>query len=244
MPRTVACASCPLRASGHFRALAGSELEFIEEFKIGELTVEAGGPLILEGSNSPHLYTLFQGWAFRFKTLADGRRQVLNYVMRGDFVGLQSSLFNTMGHGVEALTPVRLCVFPRDRLWRLFERHPALGFDITWLAAREERSLDELLLSIGRRTAIEKLAFTICFLYSRAQGVGLVENGRLQLPITQQLLADTIGMSVVHTNKTLQRLRAMKCIRWDRGELEIVDEDKLFAIAETEREEPPGRPLI
>lgn len=244
MPRTVACAACPLRSTGHFRELVGGALEFIDEFKIGELTIEAGSPLILEGSNSPHLYTLFQGWAFRFKSLADGRRQVLNYAMRGDFIGLQSSLFDTMGHGVEALTPVRLCVFPRDRLWGLFEKHAALGFDITWLAAREERTLDEQLLSIGRRSAIEKLAFTICFLVSRARSVGLVENDRLHLPITQQLLADTIGMSVVHTNKTLQRLRAMRCIRWDRGELEIVDEGRLIEIAQTELEEPPERPLI
>jgi CRP/FNR family transcriptional regulator, anaerobic regulatory protein len=244
MPRTISCHKCPLRDSGLFRGIDECELDFMESFKLGELTADAGSPLMLEGANAAHLFTLFHGWAFRYKTLPDGRRQVVNFLMRGDFIGLQASLFESMGHGIESLTPVRLCVFPRDRLWGLFEKHAGLAFDVTWLAAREERALDDQLLTVGRRTALEKLAFTIWFLYSRAERVGLVNHSKLDLPVTQQHLADAIGMSVVHTNKTLQRLRSTRCISWSQGVLEMLDEDKLLSIAKAGREELPVRPLI
>ena len=82
----------------------------------------------------------------------DGRRQILNFALPGDFIGLQASIFDSIGNSVEALSDVVLCVFPREKLWDLYTRYPTLAFDVTWLAAREEQILDEHLLSVGRRT--------------------------------------------------------------------------------------------
>ena len=87
------------------------------------------------------LSTLLAGWAFRFKTVPDGRRQILNFLLPGDFIGLQQEFADGSGHGVEALTDTALCVFPRDGLWDLFRQFPSLGYDLTWLAAREEGML-------------------------------------------------------------------------------------------------------
>ena len=123
-----------------------------------------------------HLYTLLSGWAFRYKTLADGRRQILNYMLPGDLVGLQGTVIGEMQHSVEALSPLVLCVFQRDRLDELFRNHPGLGFDITWLASREERMLDDHLLSLGRRSALERAAYLIAFLHQRAASVGLSDD--------------------------------------------------------------------
>ena len=242
--RLVPCESCPLRPLHVFRQFSEDELAFVSTFKSGELTAEPGTTLFLEGSNSAHLYTLLSGMAFRYKLLPDGRRQILNFVFPGEFVGLQGSIANEMQHSVEVLGNSVLCVFPRDKLWDLYSRYPSLAFDITWLAAREEQLLDEHLLSVGRRSAQERTAFMLLHLYRRAEAVGLAKNHKVVFPFTQQHIADTLGMSLVHTNKTLRRLYNMKVVRWQGREFEILDWERLAQLAVYEETETRPRPLI
>ncbi|TIV42494.1 MAG: Crp/Fnr family transcriptional regulator, partial [Mesorhizobium sp.] len=88
-----------------------------------------GATVLVEESHSDHLYTVLSGWAFRYKLLSDGRRQVLNYSMPGDLIGLQGSLMGEMQHSVEALSPMLLCVFERKALPELYRSHPGLAYD-------------------------------------------------------------------------------------------------------------------
>ncbi len=225
------CERCPIRKLKVFRPFAPEELEFVKSFKTGELNVEPRATILTEGTSSTHLFTVLQGWAFRYKTLPDGRRQLLNFALPGDFLGLQASLFKEMSHSVEALTPMLLCVFPRERLWELFEHYAGLAFDVTWLGSREEQILDQNLLSVGRRTALERTAFLLLHLHERAKAVGLAPADSFSPPLTQQHLADALGLSIVHTNKTLKRLSDRKIIRWKNRELEILDVKALREIA-------------
>ena len=137
-PVRVSCYECPLRRMPHFRTFSEDELEFVAQFKRGELMADPGTTVLVEGARSAHLYTVLSGWGFRYKILEDGRRQILNYVVPGDMIGLQGAVMAEMQHSVEAMTPMKLCVFERSRLFSLFERHAGLGFDLTWLASREE----------------------------------------------------------------------------------------------------------
>jgi len=239
------CERCPIRKLPAFRPFTPEELEFVSSFKTGELTVGPRTTILQEGMSSTHLFTVLEGWAFRYKTLPDGRRQVLNFALPGDFLGLQASLFNEMSHSVEALSRVLLCVFPRERLWELFERYPSLAFDVTWLGSREEQILDQNLLSIGRRTAIERTAYLLLHLHGRARAVGLAPSERFAPPLTQQHLADALGLSIVHTNKTLKRLSDRRIIRWKNRMLEILDIEALREIAYWEDDAAGSvRPLI
>ncbi|MCW5605626.1 MAG: Crp/Fnr family transcriptional regulator, partial [Burkholderiales bacterium] len=216
------CQQCPLRKLPEYREFTAKELDFVSQFKGGELSVERGATILVEGMHSAHLFTVLSGWAFRYKLLPDGRRQIMNYVLPGDLIGLQGSLMGEMDHSVEALTPVTLCVFERSKLERLFERHASLAYDLTWIAAHEERILDEHLLSLGRRTALERTAYLLSFIHHRAKAVGF-SDGRRVIPITQQHVADTLGLSLVHTNKTIRKLLDRKLVRWlDRG-CEVLD---------------------
>lgn len=242
--RRVPCEHCPLRTIPHFRAFTSDELKFVSRFKRGELVAETGATILNEGAHSAQLFTLLSGWAFRFKTLEDGRRQILNYVLPGDLVGLQGPVVGEMEHSVETLSPVVMCVFQRDGLTELFKRQPGLSFDVTWLASREERMLDEHLLSIGRRTATERAAYLVAFLYQRALAVGLTEDQSLLIPITQQHVADTLGLSIVHTNKTLRKLAEHKLIRWHDRACEVLDVEGLMEIAGWEGLPERRRPLI
>ncbi|WP_420842212.1 Crp/Fnr family transcriptional regulator [Devosia lacusdianchii] len=242
--RRVPCEQCPLRAMPSFRAFEPAELRFVSSFKTGELVAETGTTLMAEGAHSAHLYTLLSGWAFRYKSLPDGRRQILNYMLPGDLVGLQGSVIGEMQHSVEALSPLVLCVFQRNRLDELFRNHPGLGFDITWLAAQEERMLDEHLLSLGRRTAMERAAYLIAFLHQRAESVGLAPSRSLYIPITQMHVADTLGLSIVHTNKTLRKLAERKMIRWLDRACEVLDVEGLMELADWDGLPERTRPLI
>jgi CRP-like cAMP-binding protein len=241
--RRVSCEQCPLRVLPSFRAFEPEELRFVSSFKTGELIAETGTTLLSEGRNSAHLYTVLSGWAFRYKTLPDGRRQILNYSLPGDLVGLQGSIIGDMQHSVEALSPLVLCVFQRNRLDELFRNYPGLGFDMTWLAAQEERMLDDHLLSLGRRNAIERAAYLIAFLYHRAASVGLEQRG-LHLPISQMHVADTLGLSIVHTNKTLRRLSARSLIHWGDRFCEVLDIHGLMELADWSGPTERKRPLI
>ena len=140
------CEECPLRPLEVFRPFEKEELAFVSKFKRGELSVDKGATVLVEGTHSAHLFTVLSGWGFRYKLLPDGRRQILNYALPGDLVGLQGSVIGAMEHSVEALSPVVLCVFQRDGLTELYKRQPGLSFDVTWIASREERMLDEHLL--------------------------------------------------------------------------------------------------
>lgn len=227
-----------------FRDFDGEELDFISRFKTGELSIDKGSTVLTEGSHSAHLYTVLSGWGFRYKLLSDGRRQILNYVMPGDMVGLQGTLLGEMQHSVEALSPMLLCVFERDNLFGLYRNHPGLAFDITWIASREERMLDENLLSLGRRNALERAAYLLAFIHSRALTVGLYGNRSNEMDLSQQHIADTLGLSLVHTNKTIRKLIDRKLIRWrDRG-CEILDPEGLMAVSRWEGLQEVKRPLL
>lgn len=227
----VPCNKCPLREKPIFRKFTPAEVAFLLGFKAGELRVAAGASVLLQGTHSAHLYTVLSGWAFRYKMLPDGRRQVLNFALPGDFLGLQAAVFDEMQHSAEALTEVVLCIFQRDKLWSLFTEQPGLAFDLSWLAAREEQTIDDYLLGLGRRSAIERTAYLLLHLFQRAQDLGLSKGNRLRLPFTQQLIADALGMSLVHTNKTLKRLMSTKAVRWKDRVFEILDREALAKIA-------------
>lgn len=238
------CKQCPLRKNSCYRAFSGDELQFVQSFKTGELVIEAGEQILIDGHDSTHLYTVLEGWAIRLKYLPTGERQILNIAMPGDFLGLQSSLFGEMQHTVETLTRVKLCVFPRSRLYELVAAHPGLGFDITWLAAREEAMLAEHLINIGQRSAFIRMSYFFVHVYDRAKRANLTKGNLVALPLTQEHLADALGLSAVHTNKTLRKIRATKCIDWSRGELIINDFEMLHELGDFEPQDGAPKPFI
>ena len=220
------------------------KIDFMKSFKISEITLNVGQAVYLEGEVSDKLYTILEGWAFRYKSMPDGRRQIVNYAYQGDFLGLQNSMTEKSPHGVEALTLLRLCVFQKSRLPTLFERQPSLALDLVWLAAREERFLDEGLLSVGRRTAREKVSYLLWYLHTRAVEAGLTFDNTLFLPMNQQHFADTLGISLVYVNRTLQSLRASKCLTLTGRTLVIHDKAKLAELAGIDPKRPERRPII
>ncbi len=257
------CLDCPLRALPLFLSHSAEELALLQQIKRRELVLQEGETLIHEGESDTRLYTLLQGWGYRFKTLSDGRRQILNFLLAGDFIGVQQKMSEAAAHGVVMLTDARLCVFDRNALWDLHRQQPSMGFNITWLTAHEESLVDDNLLSIGRRSAEERVATLLILLYKRAAaGREVADNSvtgaagttnssspgglpGVPFPLTQQHLADALGLSLAHTNKTLRKLQRRGLYRIDDGHLQLLDPKALARLADLYGDgRPPARPLI
>lgn len=238
------CRQCPLRRSEAFKPISARALGFLNRLKIDHIAAPQGHELIRAGDANPRLYTLYRGWAFRYKTLSDGRRQILNFLLPGDLIGVQANLLAAAPHAVETLTEAEFCVFSRRRLWHLYANYPELAFDVTWLTAHEEGMVDDNLLSVGRRTAAERVAALLMHLYRRAQSLGLVEAEGLALPVTQQHIADALGISLVHTNKTMRRLARVGMFDYRRSRLQLINPRALERLADHFEVLPAPRPLI
>lgn len=202
-----ACASCPLRSLPGFEAGKPEELDVIQGLKLGELQLSAGEALIQEGAMDSALFTLLDGWACRYRSLQDGRRQILSFLLPGDFIGLQQRMTDAAVHGVVALTTLRACRFKRDAVWALHRELPSLGYDVTWLAAREGVDGDEHVLSLGRRSATERLAALLVELHERLKGLPRhVEQEGMEFPLSQRQLADWMGLSLAHAHRSWRQL--------------------------------------
>ncbi len=240
------CQACPLRGLPLFVPHSEAELALVQTLKQSERHVKAGQTLIHEGQTDAPLYTMLSGWAFRFKTLSDGRRQILNFLLAGDFIGVQQKMGDAAAHGVVMLTEGVLCTFQRDALWELHRQQPTMGFNITWLTAHEESLVDDNLLSIGRRSAEERVATLLIQLFKHAAALQS-DGGRdgVPFPLTQQHIADGLGLSLVHTNKTLRKLTRRGLHRIDGSWLWLRDAQALARLADLYGDgKPAPRPLV
>ena len=238
------CRYCPLHKKEAFVTLSKEELEFMQKFKVGELTVDPGTTILMEGSNAPQLYTVLSGMGIRDKRLENGERQVVNFVFPGDFLGLQAGMIGEMGHSVEARTHMRLCVFNRSDFWSFFKTNPTRAFDITWLAAVEEHFLGEAIATIGQRTALQAVAWALVKFFERGIALGFVSDNTMSLPFTQRDMADALGLSLVHTNKTLAKLRGQQLASWTDHVLQINDLEALAELGLTQITPVKKRPLM
>lgn len=238
------CEHCPLHESSLFSDVSLEDRRVTQRFKSGELMVDPGTPVMMEGSNAPQLYTALRGMGLRYKLLPNGERQVINFIFPGDFIGLQAGVMGEMQHSVEATTAMTLCVFDRSEFFNFFKSNPSRGFDITWLAAVEEHFLGDALATVGQRSATEAIAWALLRVFQRGGALGLVSRARMPFPFRQQDLADALGLSLVHTNKTLAKLRDRQLAAWSDGVLQVNDLELLAEVARAELEPLPERPFL
>lgn len=220
-------------------------MAYMQNFKDGEAGLLRGDVLIEEGAGHDRLYTVLDGVLIRSRTLDDGRRQIVNFMFPGDLVGLQGAFEEPSSHGIEALIDARLCRFKRNDFIELISSHPRLGYDIIWLAAKEETALEGHIVSLGQRSARERVAYLAVWLLARAQATGLADNHNiLTLPITQGQIADMLGLSLVHTNRTLRQLARDGIIDWRSREIHVPDLDRAADYAQFDRSAERCRPFI
>ncbi|MGE5146789.1 MAG: Crp/Fnr family transcriptional regulator [Candidatus Eiseniibacteriota bacterium] len=221
-----------VRKLGTLIDLSNEEIACLESLQTDGRTFERHATLHGEGDRLELTHVVRDGWAMRLKTLSDGRRQILNFILPGDFIGLYGSVSDTADHAVETLTRLHTFRFAPQRILEVFRNCPRLGAAIAWTAGQEEAILAEHVVRIGRRSAYERTAHLFLELLKRLQLVGLAGKHSFEMPLSQDVLADALGLSMVHVNRTLRRLRQGGLVRLVDKRLVIDDVAQLERIAE------------
>ena len=175
---------------------------------------------------------LFEGYACRYKGLRDGQRQIMQLHVPGDFLDLHGFLLKQLDHDVASMTPVRYALVPHEALRRITETHPHLS-RMLWFSTLLDAAIHrERILSIGRRSAMARIAHLFCELQVRLDVVGLTNDFSYRLDLTQGELADATGLTSVHVNRMLKKLREQGVLTFRGGEVHIHDWDALQRAAE------------
>lgn len=192
--------------------------------------VGAGVTIIHEGDPPSHVRLILRGLACRSKITPDGHRQILAYLVPGDFCDLHVALLGQMDHSIVTLSGCDVVDIPL-RTIDVMTARPDLARALWWATLVDEGTLREWLVNLGTRDAKQKIAHLFCELLVRFRAVGLADTDEFRLPITQQDLADTVGLTSVHVNRVLQSLRQQGLIEFEDKVLTICKLDELVAIS-------------
>lgn len=193
--------------------------------------VGARRDLIREGDAPRSVFLVLDGWACRYKTLPDGRRQIVSFFVPGDLCDLRIYILREMDHSIASITPVRVAEIARDDFEKLLAEHPRLVQALWWDELVAMAIQREWTLNLGQRTAFERIAHLLCELYIRMQAVGQTSGNSITFPLTQVDLADATGLTAVHVNRTLQELRKGGLIELQSKTLTIPNMDALKGAA-------------
>ena len=223
------------RKLGAFVALSEEDLATLERLHARRRRFSAGADMAHEGQTDQSAYILAKGWVCSYKLLPNGTRQIIDFQVPGDFLGLRSVLFRTADHGIEPVTPVEASVVLASDLLDAFARTPRLATAVLWAASRDEAMVVEHLVNIGRRNALERTAHYLLELGARLRLVGLGTAAGYACPLSQYMLADALGLSAVHVNRVLRQLREEELLTFQQGQVSFDDVDRLVALADFDK---------
>ncbi len=192
----------------------------------------AGHSLIEAGRRMSAAVLVHAGWAFRHRTLSDGRRQVMDFVLPGDICEPTVFVTPRAGFSVQALTELRYSLIRPEDVLELVTRSPRIGVALWWVEAHEEAITRAHLVAVGRLTAYERVAYLLWELWTRLTLVGEAEGDGFVMPASQELIADAAGLSYVHVSRTLRRLEREGIIRRSKRLWRIVDAGRIQQAAQ------------
>jgi CRP-like cAMP-binding protein len=187
--------------------------------------------IICEGDSLGEMLFLREGWAYRYRLLGDGRRQVVNVLVPGDLLG---PFTPTARRFVATLTNSLICRLSRRDLADAMSECPGFSAAVEALIVTEYELLAERMVSLGRRNAKERMAHMLLEMLQRLGRVGLVAENSFELPLTQEMIGDALGLSVVHVNRTLRTLREEGLATVGYGRATIHDREALAVVANSE----------
>jgi CRP-like cAMP-binding protein len=221
-----------LRRIRGFADLTLPDLQGLRAVIETELTVKKRRDLVMDGYAFAKLCFVKDGFAARYKLLRSGKRQIVNFVLPGDIVGLPGSFLDRAANSVVAVTDMTLQACQLEAFVALCCRRPKFGLVLSWVAAQEAATCVERVIDIGRRTPIERLAHLLLELHSRLIAVGRAEESAFNLPFTQEMMSDALGLSVPHLNRTLTKLRADGMVAVNNRRVDFIDLPALRILAQ------------
>lgn len=235
-PHAVTLTETPLaRKLSAFVRLSEMDLAALGDLHRRRRKFAPGVEMIYQGQSGQAAYVVASGWACSYKVLSGGARQIVDFQLPGDFIGLRSVLFRTSDHNVEPITPVLASEVTQRDLLNAFSATPRLAAAVLWAASRDEAMVVEHLVDLGRRSAAERTAHFLLELNARLRLVGLADRTGFACPLSQYLLADALGLSAVHVNRVLRELREEGLVTFQKGQVTFDDFGRLVAFASFDR---------
>ena len=210
-----------LKLAAHVRLLNDDRRTLDSLAQFGIRVARAREDIISEGDEPRAVNLILEGWACRYKTLEDGRRQNIAFLLPGDFCDLHAYILKEMDHSIGTLTPVRYAQIPAAVFEEYTSSRPNISRAFTWDTLVTAAIQREWTVNIGQRSALERVAHLFCELHLRLHAIGLAQDGVFELPVTQIDLAEATGMTSVHINRTVQELRARGYIHWKGKHIEV-----------------------
>lgn len=207
--------------------LSGPEVAALERATGHARPVTARKDLIREGDQPGSVFIMLEGWALRYKVLPNGSRQIMAFLMPGDACDLHIGMLAEMDHSIQTITPAQVATIGREAMDALMTAHPGIARAMYVAQLIDEGTLRAWIVSLGRRSSIERAAHLLLELYIRAVRIGLAAEGEMEFPLSQLVLADALGMTSVHVNRVLQSLRRSGAVQLSRGVMRIADVSKL-----------------
>ncbi len=192
--------------------------------------------IAVEGVMPRSVMLVQEGMAVRYRNLPDGRRQIMTFLIPGDLCDPHVFLLKAMDHSIGTITTVRASPVSRAALMETFATRPRISAALWWSSLQEETMLRERIVSLGRRDARGRIAYLLCELYWRHDAIGLADNERFHLPLTQTELGDALGLTPVHVNRVLREFREQRLIAIEHRILRMLDVDGLQEIAAFNKE--------
>jgi len=215
-----------------FVALSEEELAVLERLQECRHSFVVGRDMVHQGQSNQAAYILSSGWVCSYKIQADGTRQIVDFQVPGDFLGLRSVLLRTSDHGFEPIVDIEAAEVITSDLLEAFAQAPRLATAILWAASRDEAMVVEHLVGIGRRDANARMAHFLLELGSRLALVDMGSKKGYDCPLTQYHLADVLGLSAVHVNRVLRQLRENGLLTFRDGHVTFQNYDGLVDLAE------------
>lgn len=212
--------------------LTVAERQAIQSLPVRSHTLDAHQDIVRDGDRPSHCCLILDGWAARYKLLSGGKRQILSFHIAGDIPDLQSLHIHTIDHSLATLTKASVAFIPHESLRELTESFPSVGALLWRDTLIDAATFRAWMTGMGRRQALERMAHLFCELYLKLQAVGLAEDFRYRLPVTQVDLADALGLTPVHVNRTLQDMRSRALIELRNHTLVIEAWDELLRVSE------------
>ncbi len=203
--------------------LGATDLRGLERIVDNDRLVKRRHDLVVIGDEYRSLCFVKDGYAIRYKLLRSGKRQILNVILPGDVIGFPVSFFDRSIYSVVAISDLTYNMCSLDSYVQLCYEQPRFGLALSWLAAHEAAIYAEHIVDLGRRTPIERLAHFLLEIHARLQAVGRAEKTNFNLPFSQEVMADALGLSVPHLNRVMQKLRAERLINTQSRLVELTD---------------------
>ena len=221
-----------IRKLNAFAALSGEEAARLADVQSKPFRVQRGKELFHEGQIGQMLFIVEGGWGSSYKDLPDGRRQIIDFAIPGDCVGLRNVLLKASDHAFSALTEATFSTIDAARLMQLFDDFPGIRAGLLWSAARDEAMAVERLVGVGRKTATGRIAHFFMELAERLNLVGLATANEFKCPLNQYVLADALGLSAIHVNRVLRALREQGFLSIRSGTVIIHNPQSLGEVAD------------